>query len=194
MKSRTIIFEDIGPVLFVHSKRAKNLNIGLRPFSQIRVAVPYRASLKNAQKVVRSKINWIKKHLTKIRQIETRQRLLQNSRTTINKVAAQQQLSNRVKKLSGKYGFRYNRVVIRNQKTRWGSCSALNNISLNINLAYLPSSLIDYVIIHELLHTQIKNHGSDFWTALGILIEDAKALNSELKKYHLGLLRTNQRV
>jgi len=77
---------------------------------------------------------------------------------------------------------------IRNQKTRWGSCSNLNNINLNINLVSLTQDLMDYVILHELLHTKIKNHSKKFWAQLDKYVGGkAKYLDKRLKKHRLGL-------
>lgn len=65
--------------------------------------------------------------------------------------------------LAEKYNFSYGKVTLRNQKTRWGSCSYQNNISLNVQLMRLPKHLVDYVLIHELAHTVEKNHSNNFW-------------------------------
>jgi len=84
------------------------------------------------------------------------------------------------------YNFKYARASIRNQKTKWGSCSAKNNISLNINLVGLPDQLRDYVILHELVHTGIKNHSKKFWTELDkYTAGSAKELSKKLRKYRL---------
>ena len=101
-------------------------------------------------------------------------------------------MSKRINLLAEKYGFAFNRISFRNQKSRWGSCSARNNISLNLNLIYLPQYLVDYVLIHELMHTRIKNHGKFFWEAMDGLVGDAKQLDFELKKYNLLLLRNRE--
>ena len=69
----------------------------------------------------------------------------------------------RVKVLAAKHKFEYKNVFIKNAKTRWGSCSFDNIINLNLHLMRLPDHLVDYVIIHELVHTKVKNHGKDFW-------------------------------
>lgn len=76
-------------------------------------------------------------------------------------------------------------VTVRNNKTRWGSCSGKNNISLNIHLMRLPDEMIDYVIYHELAHTKIKSHGKPFWQFLEILLPGARRLDKKLNKYHL---------
>ncbi|MEA3348593.1 MAG: M48 family metallopeptidase, partial [Pseudomonadota bacterium] len=77
---------------------------------------------------------------------------------------------------------------IRNQKTRWGSCSAKNNISLNIKLALLPDQLRDLVLVHELIHTKIKNHGPNFWQKLEKIYPQARKLDQQVNN-HSGLLR-----
>ena len=71
---------------------------------------------------------------------------------------AKDHLPPRVKELAEKHNFKYKKVAIKNAKTRWGSCSYVNNINLSLHLMRLPDYLIDYVILHELVHTKIKNH------------------------------------
>ena len=65
--------------------------------------------------------------------------------------------------------------------SRWGSCSIKNNISLNILMTQIPKELQDYIILHELLHTKVKNHSKKFWKKLDLLIGDAKATQKKLK-------------
>ena len=163
MKSITIEIDGVGAVLFERSKRAKHIIITAKPFKGIRVAVPYRVSFKNAKEFVNSKTTWIKKHLAKIKYIEQKHNSILNNSNDIDKAEARRFLINRLSELAGKYGFSYNRVFIRNQKTMWGSCSAKNNINLNIKLVKLPNELIDYVILHELVHIREKNHSKNFW-------------------------------
>ncbi|MFC2051983.1 M48 family metallopeptidase [Chloroflexota bacterium] len=83
--------------------------------------------------------------------------------------------------------FTFNRVFIRSQKTRWGSCSKNNNISLNVKLVLLPEDLVDYVILHELVHTRIHNHSKSFWEELDRHTGNSKAFASRLRKYGYSL-------
>lgn len=90
-----------------------------------------------------------------------------------------------VESLAIKYGFIYNKVSIRNNKSRWGSCSKDNNISLNLHLMRLPQHLCEYVILHELAHTIHKNHQQSFWKSLDRLTGNARMLDKELAQYKI---------
>jgi len=188
VKSETIQLEGVGRILFERSGRAKNINISVRPFHDVRVAVPFGVSFKRAREFVCSKRDWIQKHLTKMRQVEKNHKILSQDFKNINRADARKILVQRLDELANKHGLKYNRVFVRNQKTRWGSCSSKNNISLNAKLVKLPEKLMDYIILHELVHTRVKNHGKKFYVELGRLVADQKSLDSELKEYGAGLL------
>ncbi|HSX27545.1 MAG TPA: SprT family zinc-dependent metalloprotease [Patescibacteria group bacterium] len=79
---------------------------------------------------------------------------------------AQALLPQRLSQLSKDHGFNYNSVKIKRLSSRWGSCSAEKDIILNCFLMQLPWELIDYVLLHELMHTQVLAHGKPFWAAL----------------------------
>lgn len=75
-------------------------------------------------------------------------------------------LPNRVKQLAMENGFHFEKVFIKNLKSKWGSCSSQKNINLNLHLMRIPDHLIDYIILHELSHTCEMNHGPSFWALL----------------------------
>ena len=104
----------------------------------------------------------------------------------IDNETAKKRLVHRLDALCKQNGLTYNRVFVKNQKTRWGSCSAKNNINLNVNLVRLSEELIDYVILHELVHTKIKNHSKLFWEELSRYVIDPKRLDKKLRQYTLG--------
>ncbi len=188
IKSETFELDGVGDILFERSKRAKHISISVKPVKGVRVAVPSGVSFEKALKVARSKRGWIRKHLNKMKHLEWRHKALLLNATAIDRNVAREILKNRLDALSEKHGFSYHRVFFRSQKTRWGSCSGKNNISLNVKLARLPEALIDYVILHELVHTRIKNHSKEFWVKLENIIGDAKTLNSKLNEYGIELL------
>ena len=79
------------------------------------------------------------------------------------RIQATRLLVKRTDELSARIGVNYNRIVIRGQKTRWGSCSGKGNLSFNWKLMTAPEPVIDYVIIHELAHLKEMNHSESFW-------------------------------
>jgi predicted metal-dependent hydrolase len=99
-------------------------------------------------------------------------------------IEARQILPTRVESLARAHGLKFSKLSFRDARTRWGSCSGTNNISLNIHLMRLPDHLVDYVILHELAHTRHKNHGPGFWNFLDELTGGkAKSLAREMRKY-----------
>lgn len=102
----------------------------------------------------------------------------------IYRFEAKQLLVKRVHELANKYNFRINQVRIKNMKSRWGSCSAKNNINLNLHLMSLPRHLAHYVIMHELVHTRYRHHRPEFWGELDRYIPNAKTVSKELKNYY----------
>lgn len=86
------------------------------------------------------------------------------------------------------YGFRWNRTAVRNQKSRWGSCSRKRNLNFNYKLALLPPRLADYIIVHELCHLGELNHAPKFWGLVARAIPEHRALRRELRRVGVGLL------
>jgi predicted metal-dependent hydrolase len=92
----------------------------------------------------------------------------------------------RIAHLNCFYGYRIGKISIRNQKTRWGSCSRRGNLSFNYRLIYLPPAHQDYIIAHELCHLGQFNHSKDFWALVAHAVPNAKLIRKELRtKYVL---------
>ena len=186
-KPLTINVNGIGPVLLEHSRRAKRVSISVEACQGVRVAVPLRVPFNKALEFVKLKKPWIQKHLVIITRHETENRALAGFSATIDRVKARRQLTGRLNRLAKEHGFTFNRVSIRSQRTRWGSCSRDDNISLNMKLVLLSEDLVDYVILHELVHTRIHNHSKDFWVELDKYVGNSKAFASRLRKYDYSL-------
>lgn len=93
----------------------------------------------------------------------------------------------RLHSLSRKHGFSYKSARVKLLKTRWGSCSSDKDIALNCFLMQLPWELIDYVLLHELLHTRVMAHGPRFWSELDKYITDLPVKRKTMKNYHPAL-------
>ncbi len=163
---REVNVEGVGSVVFEKSPRAGKINISVKSGGRVRVAVPGRISFRKAMEFFTLNIGWVKKSLGKIEVADSAKIKLTGDFEGEDADMAKATISRRVSELAGIHGFDYGKITIRRQKTRWGSCSANNNLSLNIKLAALPEELMDYVILHELVHTKVRNHSGEFWNKL----------------------------
>ena len=167
----------IGNVLFEKSRKAKRVIISVKSPSKIRVAVPRFITIKRAELFVVQKFDWIKtqqkKLLKKVNTLE-----IVKSASTDEKLRIRKQ----TERLAKTHNLTFSKLTLRKMRTRWGSCTSKNNISLNIGLIALTNDLREYIILHELVHTKIKNHSKEFWNELGKLIPNPKALNRKLSQ------------
>ena len=170
--------KDVGIIRYIKNNRAKRIIISVKP-EYVRVTIPHRQDLRNAQKFVNEKIEWLKKHSANMKKLTQKSKELPK----INRREARDKLSKRLGELAKEHNFQFNKISIRNQRTRWGSCSSKNNISLNMKLLHLPQHLIDYILLHELVHTKVKNHSKDFWNELETVVPNARAVDEQLRKY-----------
>jgi len=93
---------------------------------------------------------------------------------------AQTELRQALTKVAQAAGFQFSRMQIRQQRTRWGSCSATGTISLNLCLLFQSAPVLHYLLIHELCHTRHMNHSRRFWALVESLEPDYRCLDREL--------------
>ncbi len=91
-------------------------------------------------------------------------------------------ITQRVELLANRYGFKYGRIRISSARNRWGSCSSLGTLSFTWRLVMAPLEVIDYVVIHELVHLKIKNHSAAFWLEVGRLMPDYRLHKEWLRR------------
>lgn len=101
---------------------------------------------------------------------------------------AKRYLPGRTRELANQLGYSFKALTIKNNKTNWGSCSNLGNINLNLHLMRLPDRLIDYILVHELVHTVIPNHGPSFKARLKGHFPDGDELDKAIKKFRPGMI------
>lgn len=177
------------------SARAKRLSLTVHPDGRVRLTKPLRISVKRAEEFVLKSREWIEMTQEKFRKKAERQkkkgielralpRPRKGSNAYAEAIAAARVLATaRLRYFNQLYGFRYGTISIRNQKTRWGSCSAAGNLSFNYRIAFLPPALADYVIVHELSHVKEHNHSPRFWAQVERAIPEHKELRKELGRY-----------
>ncbi len=100
---------------------------------------------------------------------------------------AKRYLPGRTRELASQLGYSFKALTIKNNKTNWGSCSNLGNINLNLHLMRLPDRVIDYILVHELVHTKVPNHGPAFKARLKGHFPDGDELDKVVKKFRPGI-------
>src|SRR5581483_3133506 len=103
------------------------------------------------------------------------------------KLEAEALLPKRLEQLAAKHGFTYRSVAIKQLKSRWGSCNHKQDVTLNSFLMQLPWDLIDYVLVHELIHTKVLHHNTEFWQRFEAAMPDAKQRRKLLRTYQPAL-------
>ena len=97
---------------------------------------------------------------------------------------AKRVIMERLEHFADTYNFTYNKVFIRNQKTLWGSCSSKLNLSFNWRLIQTPLDIIDYIVVHELVHTKILQHTKTFWERVASIYPQYRQARVWLKNFH----------
>ena len=171
-------------ITVIRSNR-KTLAIRVIGPDALEVRAPQRLTQKQIEDYLRQNISWIEKHLAlyQKRQAE-KERLAPFTDQEIRELGRQalEQLPPRVKHFADWMGVSYGRITIRNQKTRWGSCSSKGNLNFNCLLMLCPPDVRDYVIVHELSHRKYMNHSAAFWAEVEHVLPDYKQRRDWLKQ------------
>lgn len=129
------------------------------------VRAPQRMSTREIEGIVEQKKSWIGKHLQEMAKREpVAVHELDPELEKMYREMAKEILTIECDRLSKVMGITYNKLTIRDQKSRWGSCSSQRNISLNWRLIFMHPMIARYVVIHELAHIRYMNHSREFWS------------------------------
>lgn len=161
-----------GKVLLVKSDRSRSISIRVHPVKGVRVSVPRIVPFAAAVAFYKMKRNWVLEVMARQRERFKDVQVASPDEVEALRRKAKAELPSRLAELAGRYGFVYNRVVIKHNATNWGSCSSKNNINLNLNIVRLPKALQDYILLHELCHLRHHNHGHAFHLLLEHLLTD----------------------
>ncbi len=168
MSSRTYNDPEIGPVRLVKSARARRIGVRVHPLKGVTVTVPLPCSFAAGLRVFGQYREWVLKTMERQKSVRESASAAAAAPEQVEAMRkeAKELLPRRLSELAERYGFSYGRVFIKHNSSNWGSCSALGNINLNLNLVRLPQLLRDHVILHELCHLKHPNHGPEFHALL----------------------------
>lgn len=169
-------------VQIIRSRR-KTLSVQITPEGSIIVRAPMRMSQREIQRFLEEKSGWIQTHLDKVRSQNARamEQLLSEEELQQLVQLAKEDLPRRTAHFASAMGVTYGRITIRNQITRWGSCSSAGNLNFNCLLMLAPEEVRDYVVVHELAHRKQMNHSADFWAEVEKILPDYRTQLKWLK-------------
>ena len=168
------------------SARAKRMRLAVYCDGSVVLTSPVRMRTSVIERFFEDKKNWILKKLEMFQSTDPALLQIHSDEDFQNrKSEALALVKCRVKHFNKVMGVSWNDVVIKNQKTRWGSCSKKGNLNINYKILYLPRKMQDYVIVHEMCHLKEFNHSKKFWRLLESVLPDYQEIKGELKSHGL---------
>ena len=168
----------------VENRRAKRIIVSVRPGGVVRVTIPHKRFVGQAAKLVLQQKEWILKAVEKFRTVSVVPRVSPTSKRADylkDKEVARRLATARLAHFNAHYNFNIGRIAIKNQSSRWGSCSKKGNLNFNYKIALLPPHLADYIIVHELCHLGQLNHSPKFWALVSEAVPNYKTARKELR-------------
>lgn len=164
----------------------RTMALEIQTDGQVIVRAPKRASDRSIKRLITSKARWIYEKRSRMfeRQAKRKESMAKfpvwEEMTTAEKKQIKAMIAERVEEIANHMGVTYGSISVRNQKSRWGSCSSQGNLNFNYRLAFLPPSYMDYVIVHELAHRRHMDHSKEFWAEVEAYYPEYKQVKKEL--------------
>lgn len=185
MQLRNIVLEGT-PIEFTvrRYKRAKNIRVTIHRDVRIVVSIPHWTPDSLVDDFLMRKAAWI---------LTTKEKLQSIRKTLPRSVGSYEQLKEDAHRIISaraslhceQYGVTYCKLSVKNQQTKWGSCSGRKNLNFNYRAAFLPLPLLNYIVVHEVCHLQEMNHSPRFWQLVAQAIPDYLLLRRELRRHEL---------
>jgi len=163
------------------SKRAKRVRLAVYCDGSVVVTSPMGVDKSIIEKFVRDKWQWIKNKLEFFENTDEKLiRTFSKEDYLKYKGDALKLVERKIKKFNKIYNLKYNKIFIKNQKTRWGSCSKKRNLNFNYKILFLDEELQDYIIVHELCHLKEFNHSEKFWNLVAKALPEYLEIRNKL--------------
>jgi predicted metal-dependent hydrolase len=171
------------PFVFVRHPKARRYIIRVAADGTVRVTVPRWGSKREAARFAAREHAWIERERRRVQMHHLADSSHLHAADPAALARARKELPARLLELAAHHGLTVSRVSIRNQQWRWGSCSPSGHICLNWRLVDMPSSVRDYVMIHELMHLKRMDHSRRFWKLVATACPDYQAARAWLRTY-----------
>lgn len=170
------------------SRRARRLRLAVYCDGTIVVTMPHDLRETMIEKFIKEKSDWLLSKISFFKQFQGRLVSRYSHDDYLKyKEDAFRVVEQKVKYFSELYNFRYNKINIKNQKTRWGSCSRKGNLNFNYKFLFLPEKVQDYIVVHELCHLKEFNHSRKFWGLVEQILPNYLEVKNKLRNRELFL-------
>ncbi len=162
--------------------RRKTIAIQIDREGQVIVRTPYGITKRQVEEFLDEKKDWILQTRQRVEKRKTEQISISEEVRREGIERAKRIFPERTAYFAKWMGVDYGRITIREQKTRWGSCSSKGNLNFNWKLVLLAPELLDYVVVHELAHRREMNHSKNFWKIVEAELPDYRERRRRLKE------------
>jgi predicted metal-dependent hydrolase len=167
---------------FIRHPTARRYVIRVRPDGSVRVTVPRWGSRRHAELFAEQQRPWIERQRARVRENAAQRVTYTPEAVQELRRRATRELPGRLRQLAAHYGLHVSRISVRNQRSRWGSCSPSGHICLNWRLVLMPDAVRDYVLIHELMHLRRLDHSRHFWRLVAHACPDYEVARQWLRQ------------
>ncbi len=170
----------------IKKSKRKTISLQIKPDRSIELKAPMQMKDAQIKEFLHQKSDWIEKHLQAVYEHQKQMSQINHlSQEEIQELANQalEVILKRVSYFAPLVGVTYGRITIRNQKSRWGSCSSKGNLNFNCLLMLMPPEVLDYVVVHELCHRKEMNHSPQFWAEVRKVMPDYEKQKIWLKEH-----------
>lgn len=172
------------PVEVIRSRR-KTMSLEITREGKVLVRAPLRMPAERIHAFVEEKKGWLSEHLEEVRRRQEKKEQIgavSEEQRKAGMEAAGKKLRERTDHYAQILHVTYGRITVREQKTRWGSCSSQGNLNFNWKLILTPPEILDYVVVHELCHRLQMNHSPAFWQEVARVMPDYAQRRAWLKQ------------
>ncbi len=167
----------------IYSRR-RTVSLQVTRDGHVKVRAPYGCPRSFIESFLHSKEDWVVRHLEEARSRTSQEHPpLSESRRKHYVETARAIFTQKTAYYARIMGVTYGRISIREQKTRWGSCSSAGNLNFNWRLIFAPEEVLDYVVVHELAHRKEMNHSKAFYAVVGSVLPDYKSSRRWLRDH-----------
>lgn len=163
----------------------RTLAIQVKPDGQVVVRAPQRVTKRRIEEFIACHEDWIIRAKAKALKAQENARTYTDEERRAGIEAAKAYIPQRTAYFAERMGVTYGRITIREQRTRWGSCSSKGNLNFNWKLMLMPREILDYVVVHELAHRREMNHSAAFWAVVEAEMPDYRERRRMLKEFPL---------